>query len=937
MKFLLTPFLLVSLGGILNTSLAQQVKSKPPISTGTDGKLVYTTDSLGNRVPDFSWCGYKSGNIPVPDVPIRVIVPVKPGDATLRIQSALDYVATLPADADGIRGAVLLEKGIYEVQGSLLLNSSGVALRGSGMTTAGTILLGAGTDRETLIKVTGNKEHPVVQIGIENILLRSAYDVTNPKDEAHRWMAVTMENAQDAWVRQVVFEHFAGSAVCLLESTARITVEDCKSLAPVSEIGGKRRYTFFTAGKQTLFQRIYAEYGYHDFAVGYGAEGPNAFVQCESHLPYSYSGVIDGVADKVLLDMVNVDGNALGFPSGGRRQGGGGIRHSVLWQCSASRVDCFQSSGATNWGFGVWAEFAGNGAWFFRNEHIKPRSLYYAQLSDRLGKQVLKRAYVLELATEPATSPTFAKAAELTAIARQPLLVLRDWIDQAPQRQPVPVAASGIKTIDAIGYRQPSGNKMRQPMLLTGGLLTTKAGLLTGGTRRVSYWRGNIRPDGIRTATPHITRYVPGRTGTGLTDDLDAVTDWMQAKHIIGIDHNYGLWYDRRRDDHERIRRMDGNVSAPFYELPFARSGQGTAWDGLSKYDLTRYNQWYWKRLQDFAGLADQKGLVLIHQNYFQHNILEAGGHYADYPWRTANNINHTPFPEPPPYAGDKRIFLAEQYYDINNPANAAYKALHRAYIRKCLDNFAGNSNVIQLIGAEYTGPLHFVQFWLDVIKEWEQEKGKKQRVGLSVTKDVQDAILADPERSPVVDLIDIRYWYYQANGTVYAPKGGMNMSPRQHARQLNPKPSSFSQVYRAVKEYRQKYPAKAVTFSTDESEQFGWAVFMAGGSLAAIPPVKEPAFLSDAASMQPQETADRADQLQWVLANPGKAYIIYADSAATNIKLDLSKVSGRFRASWIDPKSGALIGKPQTIRAGKTVTFAPPYMGSGVLYIRRE
>jgi hypothetical protein len=64
------------------------------------------------------------------------------------------------------------------------------------------------------------------------------------------------------------------------------------------------------------------------------------------------------------------------------------------------------------------------------------------------------------------------------------------------------------------------------------------------------------------------------------------------------LDHNYGLWYDRRRDDHERIRRMDGEVWTPFYELPFARSGQGLAWDGLSKYDLTKYNLWYWDRLK---------------------------------------------------------------------------------------------------------------------------------------------------------------------------------------------------------------------------------------------------------------------------------------------------------------------------------------------------
>ena len=64
------------------------------------------------------------------------------------------------------------------------------------------------------------------------------------------------------------------------------------------------------------------------------------------------------------------------------------------------------------------------------------------------------------------------------------------------------------------------------------------------------------------------------------------------------LEHNYGLWYDRRRDDHSRVRRSDGNVWTPFYEQPFARSEKGKAWDGLSLYDLSRPNRWYWYRLR---------------------------------------------------------------------------------------------------------------------------------------------------------------------------------------------------------------------------------------------------------------------------------------------------------------------------------------------------
>src|ERR1700749_375312 len=97
-------------------SIAQK-KTKPPEPpppvTAKGGHLVYTPDERGDRIPDFSYCGYKGGDMPIPDVPVRITAPLKDGDAGFRIQAALDYVAGLPADAQGIRGAVLLEKGTY--------------------------------------------------------------------------------------------------------------------------------------------------------------------------------------------------------------------------------------------------------------------------------------------------------------------------------------------------------------------------------------------------------------------------------------------------------------------------------------------------------------------------------------------------------------------------------------------------------------------------------------------------------------------------------------------------------------------------------------------------------------------------------------------------------------------------------------------------------
>jgi hypothetical protein len=958
-------------------SAQKSAKPTPPLYFDK-GKLIYTPDSLYNRIPDFSYCGYRASEKVIPNVAVKIVVPLVNGDATLRIQSALDYVATLTPDANGFRGAVLLQKGTYEVLGQLRITASGVVLRGSGVNE--TTIIGAGTGRLALIKIVGKKrekgleevkitdaylpvnatsfhvnfdfsnenlgssviirrpstkewiavlgtdifgggisalgwkpgdrdlffDRTITKIegdkitidaplttaidstygggfvtfynsagrinncGIENIKLISSFGKSNPKDEDHRWNAINVENAEDCWVRQVTFENFAGSAVSVLETSKRVTVEDCVSKNPVSEIGGQRRYTFLTTGQQTLFQRCYAESGYHDFAVGFCAPGPNAFVQCESVQPYSFSGAIDSWASGVLFDVVNVDGNALRYGNRGQDANGAGwaAANSVFWNCTAARIDCYKPPTAQNYSFGSWAQFSGDGYWGESNNTITPRSLFYQQLKERLNKNVDAQAQILFVPTEASSSPSIEVAQQLTKEAAKPRMQLKEWIEGAAKRNTIITISSGVATIDVIGTKKSATPVLAPALQIKNGWLIRGDELQIGKRTNVQWWSGGLQAKDIKEARPHITRFVPGRTGKGLTDDLIEVVTEMKITNTIALEHNYGLWYDRRRDDHQRVRRMDGEVWPPFYELPFARSGIGTAWDGLSKYDLTKYNKFYWSRLKQFADLADEKGLLLIHQNYFQHNIIEAGAHYADFPWRTANNINNTGFVEPVNYAGDKRIFYAEQFYDISNPVR---KELHKKYIRQCLNNFKDNNGVIQLIGEEFTGPVHFVKFWLDVIKEWEKEMGKHPIIALSVTKDVQDSILSIPAYAAVIDLIDIRYWHYQADGTAYEPKGGQNLAPRQHARLLKPKKTSFEQVYRAVKEYKEKFPNKAVIYSGDSYPEFGMAALMAGGSLPVLPADIDKEVLKAATGMKPVASGND----EYVLTD-GKKKIVY-------------------------------------------------------------
>src|SRR5262249_41608437 len=146
---------LVVLGAVL---LARPVAAADPdrrfVHPGPDGRLGYAVGARGARAPDFSPAGYGGGAV-IPDAPVRDVVAPAAGDSGPRIQAALDYVATLPPGADGLRGAVLLLAGRHEVAGQLRLGASGVVLRGQG---EGTVLVAAGTDRRALIQVRGRAD-----------------------------------------------------------------------------------------------------------------------------------------------------------------------------------------------------------------------------------------------------------------------------------------------------------------------------------------------------------------------------------------------------------------------------------------------------------------------------------------------------------------------------------------------------------------------------------------------------------------------------------------------------------------------------------------------------------------------------------------------------------------------------------------------------------
>ena len=134
------------------------------------GELIYKDYSgQGDKIPDFSTCGYGGGGVALPDIPVKIMI--KPQQYTtasavqndsVRFQKAIDALATLPLDKNGFRGAILVKKGVYWLEDTLYLNQAGIVLRGEGHGKDGTVFFSpklkeALEDPEPLILVSNGE------------------------------------------------------------------------------------------------------------------------------------------------------------------------------------------------------------------------------------------------------------------------------------------------------------------------------------------------------------------------------------------------------------------------------------------------------------------------------------------------------------------------------------------------------------------------------------------------------------------------------------------------------------------------------------------------------------------------------------------------------------------------------------------------------------
>jgi hypothetical protein len=134
------------------------------VQIGADGSLKYTPDEKGNIIPDFSRVGYYAGDKQIPDVPVvKTISPAANGSSEELIEAAVAEVAKRTPDANGFKGAILLQKGTYIIPESVNINASGVVLRGEGDNANGTKIVATSKKQVAAFDVAGKGKITEVQ------------------------------------------------------------------------------------------------------------------------------------------------------------------------------------------------------------------------------------------------------------------------------------------------------------------------------------------------------------------------------------------------------------------------------------------------------------------------------------------------------------------------------------------------------------------------------------------------------------------------------------------------------------------------------------------------------------------------------------------------------------------------------------------------------
>jgi hypothetical protein len=373
---------------------------------------------------------------------------------------------------------------------------------------------------------------------------------------------------------------------------------------------------------------------------------------------------------------------------------------------------------------------------------------------------------------------------------------------------------------------------------------------------------------------------------------------------------DYSAYLDFLKHSNHNFTRLWSHYRLQGIQVPYVRSGPGTALDGQPRVDLDRLDQAYFDRLRRRVVSAGDRGI------YVAIMLFNPDGAKPE-DWSTQlfhplNNIQAINADS----NGDGR---AHEIYDLSNARITKYQ---EAYVRTIIDTVNDLDNVIYEIGNEgFQSSTSWQYHFIDFIRNYEAGKPKQHVIGMTSFYEADNVAIFSSSAD----------WISPAD----VP--GQNYS-------VDLPPNDVQRTVILDTDHLGNNNELAADIAADGP--WVWKSFLRGYHVALMDRVGPAGTKRERARVAIGQTRSYSEKIDlanvtprgdltstgYALAHPGSEYLVYTPPGA-NFTLDLEP--GSYNFEWFDPSIGLVVRAGSFTTSAGNRSFTPPFSGEAVLFLK--
>lgn len=449
--------------------------------------------------------------------------------------------------------------------------------------------------------------------------------------------------------------------------------------------------------------------------------------------------------------------------------------------------------------------------------------------------------------------------------------------------------------------------------------------------------------------------------GTALAGDADGLRPYSKnpyywaykGKPVLLLG---GSWQDNLFNHPEGLERhldLLASVGGNYLRNVMSHRNRGNVFafartDG--KFDLDRWNDDYWQRLDNFLSLARQRDIIVqieVWATWDHYEDHQSVGGWSKHPFNPANNVTYTPESSGLPTAVDyapggsptKHAFFRTVPPLDHNRTVLRYQ---QTLVDKMLAVSLAYPNVLYCMNNETGEHVAWGDYWADHVHRRAAEAGRTvyvtdmRRNGDVRARDHRH-IYDNPER---YNFLDISQNSTQTGQTHYDRFLFARKYVAEHPRPINTTKiynirggdeESVARLFRlifagaAAARFHRPHPLEG---TGDHEKSTGWGLGLSPRAQATLRSARMLTDAMDVFACEPRNDllADRKPNEAYCLAQPARQYAVYFPDGG-RVKLDISAARDTVEVRWLDVDRSAW-QKPRKMPGGRTVELKTPGKG---------